>query len=216
MFSSTKCLCSIAIVIFFAACVGDINDKQEKNWRPDVRILLECPWISSSNLDRGGGPASLVMAAAYIYGYRPIQNDISDLITWMMSENKGGGGFYNSSGDNMTLFQLSKVARQYYNLTPRIFQNYPVEGVPFEEIYEGLIRGSPVLVRIMCQTDNLVNQANEGCWHYMLIVGMTPTHVVVNDPGFIDGNLGYNRLYAFESFLGQWSETGSGILFLSE
>ena len=61
------------------------------------------------------------------------------------------------------------------------------------------------------QDDDTGEVMEVGSGHFMLLTGMTPTHVVFNDPAPWDEGIGRERTFTIDSFLEEWR--GAGVTF---
>lgn len=177
-------------------------------WRPPTEIVLDCAWLSQQ-VDGGStlncGPTSLVMAAACLDGRMPDANEIVDVITWMDEtiDSYGGVGTDNH-GSYTTTEEMAQTAQGYYGLPAQDFTRWHNTAAP-EDLYEDLASGVPTLIATYVQGENDTDTLYRGTiGHFMLLVGMTPTHIVVHDPGQRDATLGTFHAYTISSFLDAW------------
>lgn len=195
-------------------------------WRPEKEIVLDCAWLSQEPSDTARtlncGPTALVMAAGCIRGYAPEYNEVVDLITWMDEYIPSYNGVgVNDKGSYTNIHQLEEAAEGYYGLPSKSFFDPMIPGTAYSlqtisSLYANLKNGLPVIVGVGVQvgngTDVLTNA--QGVWHFMLLVGMTPTHVVLHDPEPWDASYGRYREYTIESFIKTWGKYG--LQFLKE
>ncbi len=186
-------------------------------WRPEEETILSCPWLSQevvgdTETTLNCGPTSVVMAAACIDGFMPESQDVVDVIDWM-DENIDS---YNYASVTNTV-QLSETAVGYYGISAEYFSRFSqsVEPSSLRELDEDLRSGVPTLIATYSQTGNSSDVMQDGGGHFMLLVGMTPTHVVVHDPAPWDATSGAFRRYTIESFLEEW-QSDAGVRFLTE
>ena len=174
---------------------------QEENWRPEVPAQLDCGWLSQQPFEGANtldcGPTTLVMAAACIDGYAPEYNEVVDLMAWMESHVGYTGNFTNT-------VMLETAANSYYDLRAQKFY----ASLNLEGMYEDLLSGVPILVGVRSQGDNTTDIMELGNWHFMLLVGMTQTHVIFNDPQPYEREIGENRSFTIESFQETWQNGG--------
>lgn len=188
-------------------------DSTPEPWRPETPIQLDCPWLSQErNADESTlncGPTSLVMAAACINRTTPNYTDVVDLISWMDENDETYGGTGDDyAGSNTNTVQLTDAANAYFNLGAERFY----ETATLNDMYDDLASGVPVLIAVHSQGDNATDVMDSGGGHFMLLVGMTPTHIVVNDPGPYSPELGANHEYTIESFEETWQNAGVRLL----
>ncbi len=190
-------------------------DSAPEPWRPETTVQLDCPWLSQErNADESTlncGPTSLVMAAACINHTIPTYTDVIDLISWMDENDESYGGVSGDySGSNTNTVQITDAANAYFDLSAERFY----ETTTLNGMYDDLADGVPVVIAVHSQGDNATDVMASGGGHFMLLVGMTPTHIIVNDPGPYSSELGANHEYTIESFEETWQN--AGVRFLSE
>ena len=157
------------------------------------------------------GPTAILMASACItggsLGYDG--DEITALISWMddnIPTYDGVGEDYN--GNNTNIDELATTASSYLGIEAEAFSSGSLDA-----LYAQLYAGRPVVVAVPTQGSN--NDPSDvmvaGYGHFMLLVGMTPTHVILNDPGRSASSNADHRDYTIESFLTYWE--GSGVSF---
>lgn len=179
------------------------------SWRPEKEVSLNCAWLSqkpdADAYNMFCGRTSLVMATACIDRYTPEYKEIIELSEWMAKNIPSYGRTGAETGTH--LYQLEDAAEGYYGLSAQSFGEDTRVVVTLKDMYDDLKQGMPVLVAVWGQeTCNLtdVMKNNPGNGHVELLVGMSPTHVMLNDPWSFDIALGRNRKYTIESFLTAW------------
>ncbi len=186
-----------------------INNTSIEAWRPETTVQLDCPWLSqerdAEESTLNCGPTSLVMAAACINRTTPSYENVIDLISWM-SENDET--YYetgeNYSGSYTNTVQLTNAGNEYYKLSAERFY----ETVMLNDMYDDLASGVPVLIATYNQGENASDVMDGGGGHFMLLVGMTSTHIIVNDPGPYSADLGESHEYTIDSFEANWQNAG--------
>ncbi len=190
----------------------DSADSSSMDWRPEHTVQLDCPWISqnpsATSSTYNCGPTSMVMAVACIDGTTPTYGDVLNTIIWM-DENIGayGGVGTDGNGSLTNTVELAEVANNYFKISAETFGLS--DGVlSLEDMYYDLDRGIPIVLAVRYQGDNTTDVMEYTSGHYMVLTGMTSTHIVVNDPGPFDEELGKNHAYTIESFLDTWQNAG--------
>lgn len=196
------------------AFTGTVGDE----WRPTSDKSVACPWLPQ--VPPGDwtntvncGPASLLMAISSLTGSpaSPGKQDIIDLITWMDENVDSYGGVgTNYNGSITTTEMLTSVANNHFSFEARRM----VHGT-LEDLYDQLVAGRPVIVATYTQgTNNAPSDVmvSGGAGHFMLLVGMSGTHVFLHDPGRSAATNGKNRNYTIESFLKNW-QGHAGVVF---
>ncbi|MFA5945967.1 MAG: C39 family peptidase [Patescibacteria group bacterium] len=189
-------------------------------WRPTEDVLVQCPWVSQEysadamDYTLNCGPTTLVMASACMNGTTPVTQDIIDVIH-RMDDNADD---YAGSGENLhgsltNLDQLTQTMEGYYGISAEKYgMSYGTDGLA--GLYEDLQNGIPALIITRGQWDNETDiMQDDGGGHFMLLVGMTPTHIIVNDPGPWDAQYGANKAYTISSFETEWLAGNAGLRF---
>ena len=180
-----------------------------RDWRPRNTVELDCPWISQQPTEDAStlncGPTSLVMAAACVNQTIPTYDDVIDTITWMDEnvETYDGSGEDNNGSSTNTV-ELEEVGNEYFDIPSERFYHI----LTLQSLNEDLESGVPVLVAVDAQGDNATDVMEGGGGHFVLLVGMTPTHVIVHDPGPYSASLGEGHEYTIDSFLDTWQNAG--------
>jgi len=99
------------------------------------------------------------------------------------------------------------------------------EGVTYEDTYltaetllEALRSNTPVIAPVYTQNtstgeicfDDTPSCCYGGCGHFMLVVGVTPTEIIANDPGRGHADDGSYKSFDLDDFVRAWSEQTSG------
>lgn len=190
------------------------------SFRPTVAAILDCGWLPQNppgSWDNNAcGPVSLEMGAACIQGRSaPTASDTLALLRWMNSnitqynynENTGSGSY-------TSLNQLITVASNYFQAPSR-----RVTGFTLAQLYDEFSAGRPVVVGVKTQScgvgaSTVYNDyPSDAMWscgsgHFMLAVGMTQTHIILNDPGRGAASNGDHRAYTIASFASVWTHSG--------
>jgi hypothetical protein len=191
----------------------------DDGWRASSTVLLDCGWLAQSppgDWDNtvNCGPVSLLMAESCLSDFAPTAADTIDLITWMDANVSTYGG--TGSNHNGSLTNTSQLAEAWSGYFARSAERRP--GATLESVYDELAAGRPVIVTTLTQaTNNAPSDAMAltGAPHFMLVVGMTPTHVVMHDPGRSQSANGEDRYFTIESFHDTWSRQGNASLFFT-
>lgn len=206
MIAMIRMFCLTILFLLVASCEENM---EEDTWRPTEDVRLNCPWLSQqlyedSQPNSDCGPVSLIMAAACVDGRLPVRNDeLFSIIEWLDMNVDGYDSRGEGTGTNPRT--ISKVAGYLYGLMTNTF----FDSLTVREMYENLQWGMPIIVSVRSQQGNATDiMRSNGGSHFVLLVGMTPTHVVIHDPLPWDINLGRDREYTIESFLSTWQEQG--------
>ena len=144
-------------------------------------------WSQTKNC----GPTSVLMVAAYHLQFIPTSQHIKDLDDWMVV--KGIiTSVNNYNGDDTSGDDLLRIAKEYYGFQE--VTKYNANDVNF--LIQALSNGNPVIVGVNINLD--LNKAG----HFMVLVGMTDTNVIVKDPGHADGA---DKSYPISTFLASWA-----------
>lgn len=192
-------------------------------WRPEAETILDCPWqsqevVGQTETTLNCGPTSVVMAAACIDGFMPETQEIVDVITWMEENiNSYNGTGEDNRGSYTNTVQLSETMEEYYGISAEYFSEFSesVEPASLQDLEEDLQSGVPTLIATYSQSGNETDVMRDGGGHFMLLVGMTPTHIVMHDPGPWDAASGAFHQYTIESFRQEW-QSNAGVRFLVE
>jgi hypothetical protein len=185
----------------------------DDGWRPTAAVRLECPWLPQVppgdwTTTMNCGPASLLMAEACMRGGAPGGGDIIDLINWMdanISTYAGVGSGHSGSATSTT--QLVATADSYFGLAAE-----RKTGLRLQDAYAELAAGRPVIVTTLTQSGNdhpSTTMSSRGAPHFMMLVGMTPTTVILHDPGRGASINGEDREFSITSFHATWSLQGN-------
>jgi len=188
-------------------------------WRPTEDVLVQCPWVSQEysadarDYTQNCGPTTLVMAAACMNGTTPVTQDIVNVIHWMdHNVPTYDGSRPDFHGSPTSLDELSQTIEGYYGISADEYgMSYGTDGLA--GLYEDLQSGIPVLIFTEYQEDNETDVMDGNGGHFMLLVGMTPTHIIVNDPGPWDAQYGANKSYTIDSFEQEWLAGNAGLRF---
>lgn len=203
---------------------GDTVGGEDDGWRPSSETRLTCPWLPQVPPGDWGtadpadphtlncGPTSLIMASACMNdGGTPGSDDIVSLITWMDDNISSYGGVgVNNNGSATTSDQIVSASEGYFGIDAVSFS-----ATSLSTLNDELASGQPVVVATYTQGSN--NYPSDvmvagGAKHFMLLVGMTQTHVVLNDPGRSASSNGENREYTIDSFYPNW-QNNAGVSF---
>src|SRR3989338_355030 len=144
-------------------------------------------WSQTKNC----GPTSVLMVAAYHLQFIPTSQNIKDLDDWMVV--KGIiTSVNNYNGDDTSGDDLLRIAKEYYGFQE--VTKYNANDVNF--LIQALSNGNPVIVGVNINLD--LNKAG----HFMVLIGMTDTNVIVKDPGHADGA---DKSYPISTFLASWA-----------
>ena len=195
----------LSVIMLFSFSCGD-------DWRPEFAVIVDCDWLSQQpedglNPNKNCGPTVLVMAVACIEKYQPEYDEVNALIDWM-GDNVDS---YDDIGENDTsISQLEEAAKGYYGIFADSFYETSslLDLTSLLDLYGDLQRGFPVLVAVPSQKGNATDVMKEGNGHFMLLIGMTPTHVILHDPGPWDASLGRAHEYTIDSFDALWNRAG--------
>jgi hypothetical protein len=185
----------------------------DDGWRPTAAVRLECPWLPQVppgdwTTTMNCGPASLLMAEACMRGGAPGGGDIIDLIDWMdanISTYAGVGAGHSGSATSTT--QLVATADGYFGLAAE-----RKTGLRLQDAYAELAAGRPVIVTTLTQSGNdhpSTTMSSRGAPHFMMLVGMTPTTVILHDPGRSASLNAEDREFSITSFHATWSLQGN-------
>jgi hypothetical protein len=114
----------------------------------------------------------------------------------------GYGGWNNGDG-SYTTFDMNAAF-----LRSKGFTVTRVEKADFQTLKAELAAGRPVFVWAETQGGNSTSNMVDGADHFMLVVGITPTDIVVHDPGRSTEAQGRYRHYSLASFLAIWKQKG--------
>ena len=100
----------------------------------------------------------------------------------------------NGYAEDVSLEELSSIARDFYGHYPRIENTVTRETIMWE-----ISQGNPVIVPAAGRELGNPYFSGEGPWYHMLVItGYTPTHFIVNDPGT---KRGYSYQYRHRTVL---------------
>lgn len=158
----------------------------------DVLFSPQSPpgdWVKNMNC----GPASTLMLAAHYQGFAPGEDHLKQIIDWLY-ENKyispqPDAEYYD--GNATTATHLANILTGFFKLGPVVKKN--INDLAY--LQDKLQKGNPVIVAVNVQ----MNPQKLG--HFMALVGLSDTAVVVHDPGKAQGQ--YNS-YGLEQFLSSW------------
>ena len=126
---------------------------------------------------RNCGPASVLMATAYHLGFVPTEQQIKDLNDWMFSV-----GIItdvrNYNGDYTDATDLIRIAKEYFGFNEATKYN----NNDLDLLRQALSDNNPIIVGVK------LNMSTTLAGHFMLLVGITDTEVIVNDPGHTAGS----------------------------
>ena len=185
-----------------------------EDWRPSESILVDCAWLPQVPPGRwptrdqptpstaNCGPTSLAMAVRCIQGGSPSEQDTVDIIEWLdvnVPEYQGVGIDNNGSWTNTVM--LKEASSEMFSIAADQFWAFSLQ-----EAYAELVAGRPVVVATYTQgsNDDPSDVMGPGDKHFMLLVGMTSTHVLLHDPGRSAASNGANRDFTIESFQMYW------------
>lgn len=204
-------------------CLGDKSD--DSAWRPEEEVILEdVEWISQKNpfgRSNNCGPTALEMAWAYLEGETPtLDPGVYETILWMDENIPSYGGVRTDHrGSPSTRSELADTSFGYLHLQAAVFGTDGESIGGLEGLYRELMEGRPVLITTWAQTrwvEDDVDQevmTNDDVRHYMVLVGLTPTHVVFHDPGQDLVDYGAYRYFTAESFLAEGWDRNGGVRF---
>jgi len=188
----------VLLLVIAAALVGEV--KADEIFLEGVPFKTQSPpgdWQHNLNC----GPTSSVMVGAYYQGEEPNVQSVEDVLDWLYSQGmitpQANGEYYD--GNVTSLVQLEKILLQYYGLGSTIRQNKK----DLDFIRQQLLKQNPVIVGVN------INMSALQFGHFMVVVGLTDTQVVVHDPGKTLG--GYKR-YNLSSFLSSWATSNYATL----
>ena len=149
------------------------------------------------------GPASALMLAGYYLDFAPTEDGLKAVIDWLYENNylspQPGADYYDGNATTMAL--LSNVLAGYFKLGPLVKQNKN----DLDLLADKLSKGNPIIVAVNIQMD----PQKQG--HFMLLVGLNETEVIVHDPGKTLGEYNY---YSHNQFLASWQTSNYASLFV--
>lgn len=143
------------------------------------------------------GPTAALMVAANYQSFIPTTEKLKALIDWLYTK----GIIYPQSyaeyydGNVTSTWQLKKILEDY-------FQVGEVErriGSDLEYLRLQLLRQNPIIVGVN------INMSPAQLGHFMVVVGLNDSQIIVHDPGKTNG--AYNS-YSLEKFLASWATSG--------
>ena len=139
------------------------------------------------------GPTSAVLVASYYLSLEPQEQDLKNVLDWLYEKNfiqpQVNAEYYDGNATTMT--QLSNILSGYYQLGPIIKKN----SNDLNYLKSKLSKGNPIIVGVNVQ----MNPQKMG--HFMVLLGINETEVVVHDPG---KTLGAYNTYPISQFLASW------------
>jgi len=154
------------------------------NWPPPEPSTHNC------------GPTSVLMTAAYYLGFTPAPQHIKDLDDWTVFV-----GMFTSvngyNGNNTNADQLVRLAKEYYGF--QSVTKYNDGNSSIDLLRQSLGDGNPVIVGVK------IDMTTTKGGHFMVLIGMTDTNVIVHDPGHSENNGGKHESYPIPQFLASWA-----------
>ncbi len=147
------------------------------------------------------GPTSTVMLGSYYLSHEPTVESVETVLDWLYTQQmispQANAEYYD--GNVTSISQLEKILIQYYGVGATVRQNKK----DLDFIRRQLLKQNPVIVGVN------INMSSLQFGHFMVVVGLTDTQVVVHDPGKTLG--GYKR-YSLSSFLSSWATSNYATL----
>ncbi|MFA6387821.1 MAG: C39 family peptidase [Patescibacteria group bacterium] len=169
------------------------------DWRPETEVILDdVLWISQAPPSLDCGPTTLEMAWAFLDGEIPTYDPgVIDIMAWMDEhvDTYDNGGLTN-------MVELAYTSLWYLQLPAEAFgDDLCISIGGLEGLYNELLLGKPVGFSSYGQEANAstAEMTADGTGHAMLLVGMTPTEIVVHDSSQ-SSDFGAYRRFSIESF----------------
>lgn len=159
----------------------------------DVSFKSQSPpgdWANNMNC----GPTAALVLGAYYKRFDPETADLESLLDWLYAEGliypQAYAEYYDGNVTNV--WHLEQILEDFF-LLGEVKRNNSLD---YDFLRQELVKGNPVIVGVN------INMNATSFGHFMVVVGLSDTEVIVHDPGKTYGE--YNH-YSLNKFQASWA-----------
>ena len=150
------------------------------------------------------GPASALMLAGYYQDFTPAETNLQAILDWLYENGyiaeQTVVGAEHYDGNATSASDIVSILGKFYNLAGFVKKAQANQ----ELLIEQLEKGNPVVVGVNIRLDPAAGG------HFMVLVGLDGTEVVVHDPGRTNGE--FNR-YPWDQFVESWQTSNRVVVY---